>query len=67
MQDIVYWIDYYAKFGTSHLHAPAHHVTLWEKNDVDIKVGLAFFFIVFLLLLFMIADTICRSLKICTQ
>ena len=36
--NIMHLVEYYAKFGTEHLHAPAHELNFISSYDLDIKL-----------------------------
>ena len=42
---LVYWIEYAAKFGFTHLHTPAYKLSKIKQNDFDIAailIGIGF-------------------------
>ena len=51
-KDAVYWFEYTAKFGTTHLDSPTHKLSFIALYDLDIKLFLTGLFIVGLNLLF---------------
>ena len=62
-QDVAYWVEYFGRFGTSHLSAPAHKLRFWQKHDLDIKgmIGITIFGLSFGL--WLVIDTCCLKKK----